>query len=113
MCSLRYDPPYYFSLVSTRFPTGKQSRQAQRFRTPAALGWEQAAGTALAQKEALGAVFLFAWESSHSLRLEAPWGDGQTLIPGSRSPLSPHLLQHVLFASVFPTGQRTDCSLAR
>jgi len=65
--------------VSTRFPAGKQTQQAQCFRTPAALGWEQAAGTALAQKEALGAGFFFAWKSSHSVRLEAPWGEGQTL----------------------------------
>lgn len=35
------------------------------------------------------------------------------VIPRSKSHSFIPVLQHVLFAFVFPTGQRTDCSLAR
>lgn len=66
----------------------------------------------LLPEEALGAVFLFTWESSRSLRLEAPWGDRADTHSWEQVSAFTSLLQHVLFASVFPTGQRTDCSLA-
>ena len=61
-----------------------------------------------------GCSLLFCLEGWSHVMLVAPWGAGQTQsFPGASLPLSPHLLQHVLFAFVFPTGQRTDCSLAR